>query len=239
MSRLRFALVAAVALALPLLAAENSFAQWRMGWGGGGWRGGYYGWGGGWGGYYSPWYGSSYTYGSPYSNYYTPPYTNYYPYSYPSAYSYYPYSYGRTLYSPTVYSPTMYGNTYVSGTGSTGGYSATQAFYPPNAQGNMPAIIDVRVPADAQIWFDGESTSQTGTERLFRSPPLQPGQDYSYEVKARWTENGQDVDRTRKVRIHAGERVSVNFMANEEGVGAPKQSGSEGEGTVPRPGPGS
>jgi uncharacterized protein (TIGR03000 family) len=109
----------------------------------------------------------------------------------------------------------MSGNTYVSGMGPTGAYSPTQSFYPPNAQGNMPALIDVQVPADAQITFDGESTSQTGTERLFRSPPLPPGQDFSYEVKARWTENGKDIERTRKVRVRAGERMSVNFMANE------------------------
>jgi uncharacterized protein (TIGR03000 family) len=118
-------------------------------------------------------------------------------------------------------------------------YSTTQSFYPPDAQGNIPALINVQVPADAQVWFDGESTSQTGMERAFRSPPLRPGQDYSYEVKVHWTENGKDIERTRKVRIRAGERVFVNFMANEEGVGAPKQSGSEGEGAVPRPGPGS
>lgn len=237
MSRLRFALVAAVALALPLLAAENSFAQWRHGWGGRGYGGYYDGWRGsyGWGGNYSPWYGSyytprygtSYTYGYPYS------------YAYPYSYSYYPYYSGSMYYSPTVYYPTMSSNTYVSGMGSPGASTTTQSFYPPDSQGNMPALIEVHVPADAQVWFDGDSTSQTGLERSFRSPPLQPGQDYSYEVKARWTENGKDIERTRKVRLHAGERVLVNFMANEEGLGAPKRSGSEGEGTTPRPGPGS
>jgi uncharacterized protein (TIGR03000 family) len=260
MSRLRFGLIAAVALALPLLAAENSFAQWRIGWGWGGWRGGNYG---GWG-YSSPWYGSSYSYWPayryssywPYSNYYTYwpyssyytytyPYSNYYTYSYPysytysypSTYSYYPYYSGSTHSSPTVYysSPTMYSNAYVSGTSSPGTYSTTQSFYPSDTQGNMPALIDVQVPPDAQIWFDGESTSQTGTERTFRSPPLQPGQDYSYEVKAHWMANGKDIERTRKVHVHAGERVFVNFMANEEGLGTPTRSGLEGTGTTPRP----
>jgi uncharacterized protein (TIGR03000 family) len=248
MSRFRFALVAAAALALPLLAAEKGSAQMRQGWGGRGHVGYYNGWGGsyGWGGY-TPWYGSNYTpwYGNAYT--YSYPYT----YSSPYAYSYYPYSYGSTYYSPTVYSsPTMYSNAYVSGTSPAGASSTTQSFYPPDAQGNMPALIEVQVPADAQVWFDDENTSQRGMERTFRSPALQPGQDYSYEVKARWTENGKDVERTRKVHIHAGERVSVNFMANEEGVGAPNRtgsegttprpaSGSEGTGTTPRPGSGS
>jgi uncharacterized protein (TIGR03000 family) len=240
MSRLRFALVAGVALALPLLAAENGFAQWRHG-GGGRWDGGYYGgWGGsyGWGGYNSPWYGSSYTYAYPYTNSYTYSYPYRYSYGYPYTYNS-PYYYGSTYSSPTVYYPTMPSNAYVSGTGSPGAYSTTQSFYPPDAQGNMPALINVQVPPDAQVWFDDVNTSQRGMERVFRSPPLQQGQDYSYEVKARWNENGKDVERTRKVRIHAGERVFVNFRANEEGVGAPTRSGSEGEGTTPRPGPGS
>jgi uncharacterized protein (TIGR03000 family) len=250
MSRHRFALVALVALALPLLAAEQSFAQWRFGFGRGGWRGGYYD---GWGytspwygsyysGYYSPWYGSYNSYYPYSSNYtYTYPYSSYY--TYPSSYTYsYPYYYnsGYTL-SPMVqtYStPTTSSNAYVSGTNRAG--TATQSFYPPNAQGNQPAFIEVQVPADAQIWFDGESTSQGGTARSFRSPPLEQGQNYSYEVKARWNDNGKDIERTRKVRVRAGERVNVNFMANEEeGVGTPKQSGSEGTETTPRPAPGS
>jgi uncharacterized protein (TIGR03000 family) len=265
MSRLRFALVAAVALALPLLAAENSFAQWRFGWGVDYTRYGstdtytypfssyntypltsYYNTP------YSTYPFSSYNtypfssyYNTPYStypfssyntypfsSYYNTPYSTYYtdnyPYTYtsPYVYSYYPYSTGSVFYSAAAFSPTRSGYTSVSGTDSTGRSSSTQAFYPPNAQSNTPAMIEVRVPADAQIWFDGKSTSLTGTERTFRSPPLQPGQYYSYEVKARWTENGKDIERTRKVRVHAGERVPINFMANEEEVGAPARSGS-------------
>jgi uncharacterized protein (TIGR03000 family) len=265
MSRLRYAFVALAALALPLLAAEKSQAQWRFGMGG--WRGGYSnGWGYspgyGYGYSYSPWINSyssyypysgysypysSYTYSYPYS--YNSPYSSYYSYSYPYSsynysspytYSYNPYNYGSTYYTPSAYytAPTMSSNAYVSGTGSSGTPSTTQAFYPPNSQGNMPAIIDVQVPADAQLWFDGESTSQTGGERTFRSPPLEQGQNYSYEVKARWSDNGKDVERSRRVRIHAGERVLVNFMANEEGLGAPERSGSGATGTSPLPGTG-
>jgi uncharacterized protein (TIGR03000 family) len=252
MNRLRFALVAAVALVLPLLAAEQSYAQWRLGLGG--WRGGYYsGWGynrpwyDGFYGYTNPWYGNYYSY-YPYSSNYTYPYSSYYTYSYPYSYysypytySYYPY-YGSTYYAPTVYSTTPLTNsiTYASNTNPSGAYSTTQSFYPPNSQGNIAAMVEVQVPADAQLWFDGENTSQTGTDRMFRSPPLEPGQNYSYEVKAHWTDNGKDIERTRTVRVHAGERVMVNFMANEEGVGAPTRSGQEGTGTTtPRPGSGS
>jgi uncharacterized protein (TIGR03000 family) len=75
----------------------------------------------------------------------------------------------------------------------------------------LPVCIEVRVPADAEIWFDDSPTTQTGTIRQFVSPPLTPGHDYTYEVCARWTEEGRPVSHNRRVAVHAGERVSVTF----------------------------
>jgi uncharacterized protein (TIGR03000 family) len=75
----------------------------------------------------------------------------------------------------------------------------------------LPVHIEVRVPADADIWFDDAKTTQTGTVRQFVSPPLTPGYDYTYEIRARWTEEGRRVSHTRRVSVHAGERVRVTF----------------------------
>jgi uncharacterized protein (TIGR03000 family) len=74
------------------------------------------------------------------------------------------------------------------------------------------ACVEVRVPDSAQIWFDGQKTSQTGTERIFTSPGLESGQDYTYEVRACWTLDGKTVDQTRKVAVHAGNHVVVDFL---------------------------
>ncbi len=74
-----------------------------------------------------------------------------------------------------------------------------------------PAEILVRVPEGAEIWFNGEKTRQTGTRRLFSSPPLEPGQRYAYDVKARWTVNGKAFEQTRHVPLTAGERANVTF----------------------------
>jgi uncharacterized protein (TIGR03000 family) len=93
-----------------------------------------------------------------------------------------------------------------------GGLTSRRSFFPPNMQGNRSALITVQVPADAEIWFEGEKMSQTGTNRLFRSPPLEAGQNYSYEVKARWTANGQPVEQSRQVRVWPGAMVQVNFL---------------------------
>src|SRR5260370_27645314 len=62
-----------------------------------------------------------------------------------------------------------------------------------------PALIDVLVPADAEIWFDGAKTVQNGEFRQFVSPPLMPGHDFFYEIKARWMENGKKIARSRRV----------------------------------------
>ena len=73
------------------------------------------------------------------------------------------------------------------------------------------ALIEVRVPPDARVSFDGDGTTQTGTDRLFSSPPLSSGQAYHYTVKARWEQNGRQVERTRRVEVRAGQRSRVDF----------------------------
>ena len=78
-------------------------------------------------------------------------------------------------------------------------------------------LVKVSVPdPNAQVFFGEATTAATGSERVFRSPPLQPGQAYSYTLKARWTENGKPVERTRTATVHAGETLTVSFA--EAGV---------------------
>jgi uncharacterized protein (TIGR03000 family) len=80
---------------------------------------------------------------------------------------------------------------------------------PPPAR--TSAEIQVRVPDDAELWFNGARTQLTGTTRVFQSPPLEPGARYSYDVKARWTEGGKAVERTLRVPVAAGSRREVDF----------------------------
>jgi uncharacterized protein (TIGR03000 family) len=53
-----------------------------------------------------------------------------------------------------------------------------------------PAKFILWVPADAEVWFNGVPTKQTGTRREFVTPPLDPGGDYSYRLRVRWNEGG-------------------------------------------------
>jgi uncharacterized protein (TIGR03000 family) len=73
------------------------------------------------------------------------------------------------------------------------------------------AQVEVRVPATAEVWFDGKTTSQTGEVRKFETPALPPGQAYTYEVRARWQAAGRDNDEIRKVTVRAGDQLTVDF----------------------------
>lgn len=77
------------------------------------------------------------------------------------------------------------------------------------------ATMNVRVPADAEIWFQGSKTGQQGVSRTFVSPPLEKGRGFTYEIRARWTEGGKEVEQTRQVHVRAGEQVDVDFAAKK------------------------
>lgn len=85
---------------------------------------------------------------------------------------------------------------------------------PPDAPEEQVAYIHVRVsPPDAEISFEGSKTSQIGGSRLYVSPPLVQGENYAYDIRVSWKENGREVTRTRKVAVRAGDRLSVVFRA--------------------------
>ena len=95
-------------------------------------------------------------------------------------------------------------------------YSTIYPVSPPlSALADNTAKVEVRAPADCEIWFDGQATTQTGTDRSFTSPPLEPRQEYEYEVRARWNVDGKPLDQTRKVTVHAGDHVVVDFSRKD------------------------
>jgi len=88
-----------------------------------------------------------------------------------------------------------------------------------------PVQFDLQVPADAQVWFDGEKTTQTGALRHFVSPPLPPGRAYTYEVRVAWKEGGREVTESRRLSVRAGDHVSASFPV------AAKQAAGKGAST--------
>jgi uncharacterized protein (TIGR03000 family) len=73
------------------------------------------------------------------------------------------------------------------------------------------ALIRLRVPANAEVTFDGDKTSQTGALRSFMTPELERGNEYSYEIRARWMNDGKPVEQTRKVNFRPGDRFTLDF----------------------------
>ncbi len=74
------------------------------------------------------------------------------------------------------------------------------------------ARVEVRVPvADADVWFGDHKTKQTGLDRQFVTPPLEPGRKYQYRVRVAWTENGERREAQRTVPVEAGQPLVVDF----------------------------
>jgi uncharacterized protein (TIGR03000 family) len=134
------------------------------------------------------------------------------------------YSYGPAYYGGGVYSGygpgLMPGYAYAPN----GVTDTTSFYYQPGTQpgaavsglDGRSALIDIRVPPDARVTFDGDATAQTGPDRLFSSPPLDRGRAYHYTVTARWTQDGQPVERTRRVEVRAGQRSTVDFTQDRD-----------------------
>jgi uncharacterized protein (TIGR03000 family) len=210
----------ALALALVLCLPVESFAQrrgggsfGRGGWGGGGWGRGYGGWGrgygsfgrgygygyggyggigllglgyGGWGWGYPGWGNGGWGYGG-----YSSPYYSYSPY----------------------YSAPIYSDGYA-----TAPITSYPSFYPSDtaaqpATDGSRAYVHVRVPGNAQVLFNNAPTEQSGPDRTFVTPQLDPNQQHSYDVTAQWMENGQQRRESRTVRVTPGQTTNANFMS--------------------------
>jgi uncharacterized protein (TIGR03000 family) len=87
---------------------------------------------------------------------------------------------------------------------------ARRSLYEPPAQ-PTPAYLTLRVPAQAEISFDGEKTMQKGALRRYISPPVNPSGMYTYEIKAKWMQDGQERVVTRNVDVRAGEQLQVDL----------------------------
>jgi uncharacterized protein (TIGR03000 family) len=195
MGRHWFTVVATGAAVLTMLVAEAGFAQVIVGirpWGIGLPVGGVYP--------YSPLGYSRYGY-SPYGY---APYGAYAGYGF-GWYTYPTYGYYQTATYVYVPDTPRASSTYA-------GLMSQAPAYATNPVTSRTALIEVRVPAEAEVWFNGEKSNQAGAERSFRSKPLEADKIYTFEVKARWKEDGKPVEKTRKVRLMASEQVRITLL---------------------------
>jgi uncharacterized protein (TIGR03000 family) len=77
------------------------------------------------------------------------------------------------------------------------------------------AQVELLLPAaDADVWFDGVKMRPTGRKRHFWTPPLDPGGRYSYHVRVRWQQGGQERNAERNIQVRAGQIQEVVFTAD-------------------------
>jgi uncharacterized protein (TIGR03000 family) len=74
-----------------------------------------------------------------------------------------------------------------------------------------PASFEVQLPAEAILWIEGKRMTQTGESRRFVSPPLEPGQRYTYDLRAHWKEGDREITQSQTVDVTAGGQRLVRF----------------------------
>ncbi|MGI9515526.1 MAG: TIGR03000 domain-containing protein, partial [Pirellulaceae bacterium] len=82
------------------------------------------------------------------------------------------------------------------------------------------AILNLRVPTDAVVYVNGKRTSTPGSFRSYVSRNLDPGKNYSYEVRAEVERSGETVARTKVVELAAGvnKTFELDFQQAEETI---------------------
>ena len=85
----------------------------------------------------------------------------------------------------------------------------SRAFYA-DSSGADKVLIDVTVPADAKITFQGANTTQTGGVRRFVSPSIAPGYKYAYNIQATWLEHGRQVSQSRSFTVEPPGMLSIS-----------------------------
>jgi uncharacterized protein (TIGR03000 family) len=145
---------------------------------------------------------------------YAPEYYAAYRYSYGSYLPQYYATYQTWIPQPGGYygsnynwSPTTQG--YYGSTGSESYYATSTAASPRE----RPILVNLRVPGDAKIWFDGSPTNQTGTMRSFESPPVAARRDFVYDIRIQWNHNGKGITQTRRVNVRAGDVINLTMGA--------------------------
>jgi uncharacterized protein (TIGR03000 family) len=76
---------------------------------------------------------------------------------------------------------------------------------------SRPATVRVNLPADAKLTFNGWTSNNRSTTRRFRTPALEPGQEFVYGIRAELTRDGRTVVQNHQVVVRAGEETRVNI----------------------------
>ena len=75
-----------------------------------------------------------------------------------------------------------------------------------------PATFIVTLPAEAKLTIDDVVTTSTTSRRVFISPELEAGMDYTYTLTAEFMREGTPMIVKKKIIVRAGEETTVSMM---------------------------
>ncbi len=75
----------------------------------------------------------------------------------------------------------------------------------------LKARVIVRLPREAEFFMDGQKMKSKGARRVFRTPALDAGKSYYYELTAKMKHKGKTVKKTRRLVIRPGDEYRVTF----------------------------
>ncbi len=80
------------------------------------------------------------------------------------------------------------------------------------------ARVNVIVPTeDTKLWIAGEMMDTKGQVREFKSPKLETGKNYTYTMKAQWTNSeGKKEEKTREIEVTPGSNNTVDFNRTDD-----------------------
>jgi uncharacterized protein (TIGR03000 family) len=87
------------------------------------------------------------------------------------------------------------------------------------ARGENRVMLNIQAPAGANLWISDVFVGQGGSSRQFVSPPLENGRTYTYDIKARWMQDGREMTSTRTLEFQGGQtNLSFDLLQGAQPV---------------------
>jgi uncharacterized protein (TIGR03000 family) len=86
--------------------------------------------------------------------------------------------------------------------------------------GPRPATLVVDLPADAKLLIDGQATRSDTAHRVFETPALETGREFSYTLQAQVVRDGKTEVISKEVTVRAGQATEIRLELSSASVAA-------------------
>jgi uncharacterized protein (TIGR03000 family) len=116
--------------------------------------------------------------------------------------------YGSGYYGSGYYGSPYYSSSYYRTSNYSYPSQDTSAYFSGDmntARGENRVMLNIQAPAGANLWISDVFVGQGGSSRQFVSPPLENGRTYTYDIKARWMQDGREMTSARTLEFQGGQ----------------------------------